>query len=169
MIKGDKVILRACEPGDLDILYWWENDMSIWHVTNTYIPYSRNTLQKYLESLHDIYTDKQLRLIIETGGKPVGMIDLFDFEPYHLRAGIGILIADKNDRHNGLATDALLTLKKYCKDVLGLRILYCSILENNTPSLKLFEKCGFEHNGKKTAWHRDGDKFIDEHSLQVIL
>lgn len=169
MIKGEKIILRACEPQDIDHLYEWENDMSVWHVTNTYIPFSKHTLQKYLESIQDIYTDRQLRLLIVADGKPVGMIDLFDFEPYHLRAGVGILIAQQNDRHNGLATDALNTLKTYCRDVLGIRILFCNILVNNTPSLKLFEKCGFQLCGTKPAWHRSGDVMVDEHFFQVIL
>lgn len=169
MIKGEKVILRACEPQDIEQLYQWENDTSVWHVTNTYIPFSRHTLQKYLDSIQDIYTDRQLRLIIETGGKPVGMIDLFDFEPYHLRAGIGILIAAETDRNNGLATDAISALKQYCRDVLAMRILFCNVLETNRPSLRLFEKCGFVNCGTKPNWHKSGEQLIDEHFLQIIL
>lgn len=169
MIKGEKTILRACEPGDIEQLYQWENDMSVWHVTNTYIPFSKHTLQKYLDSIQDIYTDRQLRLLIESDGKAVGMVDLFDFEPYHLRAGLGILIAAPGDRNNGLATDALETLKRYCKETLGMRILFCNVLESNLPSLRLFEKCGFQHCGIKPAWHRSGDTMVDEHFLQVIL
>lgn len=169
MIKGEKTVLRACEPQDLEQLYAWENDMSIWHVTNTYIPFSRHTLQKYLDSIQDIYTDRQLRLVIEHEGKAVGMIDLFDFEPHHLRAGIGILIADVHDRNTGLATDALNALINYCRKVIGMRILFCNILADNTPSLKLFEKCGFKVCGTKPGWHRSGNNTIDEHFLQINL
>lgn len=169
MIKGQKIILRASEPTDLDILYQWENDVRTWHVTNTYIPYSKATLQKYLESVQDIFSDKQLRLIIEENNSPVGMIDLFDYEPFHQRAGLGILIAEELNRNNGLATDALETLKKYCKTQLGIRILFCNILENNIPSLRLFEKCGFVKCGTKTKWHKQGNEFVDEHFFQVEL
>lgn len=161
--------MRACEPQDIDQLYQWENDTTVWHVTNTYIPFSKHTLQKYLDSIQDIYTDRQLRLIIESEGRAVGMLDLFDFEPYHLRAGIGILIAEQSDRDKGLATDAIEALKKYCKEFLGMRILYCNILANNTPSLRLFEKCGFTYCGTRTAWHRVGSQMIDEKIFQVIL
>src|SRR6478735_2119992 len=104
MIKGQKIILRASEPYDIDIMYQWENDVRSWHVTNTFIPFSKNTLQKYLESVQDIFSDKQLRLIILEKDVPIGMIDLFDYEPFHQRAGIGILIADEMNRNNGLAT-----------------------------------------------------------------
>lgn len=169
MIKGEKITLRACEPNDIDFLYKWENDYSLWHITNTYIPFSKNTLIKYLESIQDIYTDKQLRLLIESEGTPVGMIDLFDYEPYHQRAGIGILIADQVNRSQGLATDALNALKAYCKSTLGIRLLFCNILVNNEPSISLFEKCGFEKCGVKPKWHKQGDEFVDELIYQAVL
>lgn len=169
MIKGEKIILRATEPNDLDTMYQWENDVRTWHVTNTFIPFSKNTLQKYLESVQDIFSDKQLRLIISENNSLVGMIDLFDYEPFHQRAGIGILIADELKRNNGLATDALETLIKYCKQQLGIRILFCNILEDNLPSLHLFEKCGFQKNGIKPNWHKSGDKLIGEYFLQIEL
>jgi diamine N-acetyltransferase len=58
--------LRALEPEDLETLYAWENDMSIWQLSNTLIPFSKFTLKQYLEtSKMDIYEAKQLRLIIE--------------------------------------------------------------------------------------------------------
>jgi diamine N-acetyltransferase len=169
MIKGEKIILRACEPADLDMLYNWENNISIWHVTNTYIPFSKNTLQKYLESIQDIYSDKQLRLIIEYNSKPVGIIDLFDYEPFHQRVGLGILIASEEDRNHGLATDAIQALKTYCKKQLDIRILFCNVLENNQPSLRLFEKSGFAVCGKKPKWHKVNGELVDEYFLQVEL
>lgn len=161
--------MRACEPSDIDLLYRWENDYSIWHVTNTYIPFSKNTLTKYLDSVQDIFTDKQLRLMIDFNGKAVGMIDLFDYEPYHQRAGIGILIADLADRSQGLASDAMQTLKSYCKNTIGLRILFCNILVNNEASIRLFEKSGFEKCGLKPKWHKQGDELIDELMYQILI
>lgn len=92
-IKGENIHLRALEPEDVDVLYKWENNREIWHVSNTQTPFSRYVLEQFLVNAHeDIYTNKQLRLIISPNESdiPVGAIDLFDFDPYHLRAGIGI-------------------------------------------------------------------------------
>jgi len=41
--------LRALEPEDLEILYAWENDMNIWHLSNTLIPFSKSTLNNILK------------------------------------------------------------------------------------------------------------------------
>lgn len=169
MIKGEKIVLRACEPEDLDLLYQWENDTTMWNVTNTYIPFTRSTLRKYLDSVQDIYTDKQLRLILLHENRPLGMIDLFDYEPHHGRAGIGILIAETNDRAKGYASDTMNTLKRYCKEVLGMRILFCNVLESNHPSRNLFERSGFVQVGLKPQWHRTLDTYEDEIMYQILL
>jgi len=93
-LKYGKISLRPLEPEDLDLLYIWENDVNIWKVSNTLAPFSRYILKQYIEeSYKDIYESKQLRLIIQDEqGIPVGAVDLFDFDPYHARAGVGILI-----------------------------------------------------------------------------
>mgnify|MGYP006309172521 FL=1 len=116
VLVNRQISLRALEPEDLEILYRWENDTGLWHLSNTLVPYSRYLLKEYLEhSRKDIFELKQLRLIIELNEdkRPVGAIDLFDFDPFHRRAGIGILIAEKSDRKKGYAREALETLKEY--------------------------------------------------------
>ena len=95
---GPNLLLRAPEPADIDILFGWENDMRIWHLGNTLAPYSRFAIEQFvLNTDNDIFATKQLRLMIdwhtsETGLITIGSIDLFDFDPFHKRAGIGILI-----------------------------------------------------------------------------
>src|SRR2546421_12755893 len=123
---GELIQLRALEPSDLEQLYQWENDTAIWSVSGTLAPFSRFVLEQYLASSHeDIYSNKQLRLIIdltvsddedETDDAPcsIGCIDLFDFDPKHRKAGVGILIADRSYRGKGDATEALHLLIDYC-------------------------------------------------------
>ena len=106
-IEGRTIRLRAVEPGDVDLMYEWENDCDIWPVSGTTEPFSRHQLERFVERHQDIVgvlCDGQLRLIIETllSSKPVGAIDLFEYDPIHRRAGIGILIYEQSDR--GAAT-----------------------------------------------------------------
>jgi len=141
-----KISLRPLEPEDIDLLYQWENNIEIWEVSNTKTPFSKHILAQYLkESAKDIYETKQLRLIIQNENlEPVGAIDLFDFEPYHLRAGVGILIHNKSNRNLGFATDTLQALSNYTFEILGLKQLYANISADNSVSIHLFEKSGFE-------------------------
>lgn len=169
-LKGQQVSLRALEPGDIDLLYDWENDPENWNISNTQTPFSRFVLEQYLASAHaDIYTAKQLRLMIcDAGGKAVGSIDLFDFDPNNMRAGVGILIADKSERRKGFASEALDLLKNYCFEILNLHQVYCNILTDNESSILLFQKHGFLITGIKKQWIRSGSGYKDELLLQLL-
>ncbi len=156
-LQNQYISLRAIEPGDIDVIYRWENDTENWKVSNTQVPFSRFVLEQYIATAHqDIYSVKQLRLIICNGeNKSVGCIDLFDFDPNHLRSGIGILIADKSDRRKGYASEALELLIKYCFSTLNLHQLYSNITSDNEASVLLFQKHGFQITGIKKQWIRD--------------
>ena len=169
-LQGQNISLRAIEPGDIDVLYQWENDTETWKVSNTQTPFSNFVLEQYIASAHqDIYSTKQLRLIIcNSGNKSIGCIDLFDFDPNNLHAGIGVLIADKSDRRKGYASEALEILTEYCFQFLNLHQIYCNITTDNESSVLLFQKHGFQITGIKKQWIRDGDKFKDELLLQKI-
>lgn len=170
MWKGEKIILRAIEPGDIDIHYRWENNVKNWNITNTSIPFSRETLMQYISSVKDIYADKQFRFVIDTHeGKPVGFIDLFEFDPIHKRAGVGILIGEDEDRGKGYAADALAVLINYCREILRLQNLFCNILVSNNTSVKLFEKYHFKPVGTKSSWHWNGKEWEDELLYQLPL
>ena len=169
-LQSENITLRALEPEDIDYLYQWENDAENWKVSNTQAPFSRFVLEQYIATAHqDIYSIKQLRLMIcDKQNKPVGCIDLFDFEPSHLRAGIGVLIADKTERRKGYASEALELLIDYGHQTLNLHQLYCNITIDNEASVLLFQKHGFQITGIKKQWIREGGKFIDELLLQRI-
>jgi diamine N-acetyltransferase len=168
------IVLRALEMEDIDLLYTWENDRDIWRVSNTLTPFSRYILERYMEnSYQDIHQAKQLRLMIDAAFendhfRTVGAIDLFDYDPFHLRAGIGILIGKTVDRQQGIATHALQELIKYSFDTLQLHQLYCNVTADNLASLQLFRNAGFEDAGVKKDWIKTRYGFIDEVFLQLI-
>lgn len=170
-LKYGKISLRPLEPEDIDLLYHWENNSEIWEVSNTKTPFSKHILAQYiLESVKDIYETKQLRLIIQNIDlNPVGAIDLFDFEPYHLRAGVGILIHNNSDKNKGYASDALKALSKYTFEILGLKQLYANITTDNTNSIKLFENLGFVKVGIKKNWLKTASGWKDEILFQKML
>lgn len=145
--------LRALEPSDLDDLYKWENNKDVWLHSDTTRPLSKETLQLYVRSVNDIYTDKQVRFIIEVDGNSVGCVDLFDYHPLHQRAAVGIIL-DPQHIGKGYALAALEELKNYAFQNLGLHQLHCTILDGNTKSIQLFERAGFKLAGHRLDWYR---------------
>ena len=99
MLNKANIVLRAPEPHDVDFLFQLENDPQFWHLSNTTVPFSRFDLEQYiLLADRDVFKAKQARFIIEliesNHKNLIGAIDLFDIEPKHQRAGIGIMIIE---------------------------------------------------------------------------
>lgn len=171
MLQNDSIRLRAPEPEDIDILFQWENDVSLWVLSESTVPISKHLLVEYIQSAQtDIFSAGQLRLIIESikePGKRLGAVDIFDFDSRNLRAGLGILI-DKTQREKGYASQALRLTIQYCFEHLGLHQLYCNIQKNHLESLRLFQNKGFQLVGLKKDWLRVGHEFEDVFLLQRI-
>jgi len=170
---GPNILLRAPEPSDIDTIFRWENDIRIWHLGNTITPFSRFAIEQFVMNIeNDIFASKQLRLMIDwhssgSGAITVGSIDLFDFDPYHKRAGVGILI-DASSRQHGFASEALSLLIEYCFSTLNLHQLYCNIEQNNIESIRLFTKAGFISCGTKKEWLLREEQWTDELMFQLI-
>lgn len=169
LFKGEKISLRALEPTDLELIYFWENDPEVWEVSHTLTPFSKFVLTQYLETQHlDIYTSKQLRLVaIDKNRRPIGLIDLFDFDPKHKRAGVGVLV-NKDVRGRGVAKEALELMQDYCFNHLDLNQLYANIGCDNAKSISLFENLGYEKVGVKKAWIKTSEGFTDEALYQKL-
>ncbi len=170
LLCGQKIKLRALEPEDLQFLFNTENNEIFWEVSHTQTPFSKFVLKQYLEHAHlDIYEAKQLRLIIEENDSknPVGMIDLFDFNPQHQRAGVGVLISEEYQQ-NGYALEALELLIKYCFTHLNLHQLFANITEDNTKSITLFTKHNFTQVGVKKDWILSEGNYKNEILFQLI-
>ncbi len=169
-LSGKSIFLRALEPSDIDFLFETENDVSLWHVSQTIQPFSKHILELYIDSAKaDIYEAKQLRLVIcqkETTAL-CGFIDLYDFDPRNNRAGVGIVIAE-TFRNKGFASEAIQVLIDYAFNFLNLFQLYACVEENNQASLTLFSKFGFEKTGIRKQWNRSAAGYQDEIFLQLI-
>jgi len=164
--------LRALEPSDVDLLYKWENNASIWHLSNTLTPFSRFALEQYvLNAGDDIFTAKQLRMMIDLHradpAKTIGCIDMFDFDPVNMRAGIGIMIVEE-EREKGYASESLDLILDYAFNLLRLHQLYANVIATNKASIELFKKKKFHVVGIKKDWIRMGDDWADEYLLQLI-
>ncbi|MCB9205602.1 MAG: GNAT family N-acetyltransferase [Flavobacteriales bacterium] len=203
LLKGEKVTLREMRADDRDLIHDWENRPELKYLGDEHETLSKEQIADFIERASgDIYTDGQLRLMIDLhpstslraqrGNRPegvhrndnlsaqgdcfgrsslamtVGCIDLFEFDQHNQRAGVGILIAETENRKRGHAKEALNLLTNYCFEVLNLRQLYCHIPVDNEASLRLFSTCGFEETGRCRNWVKKGNAFIDAVFMQRL-
>ena len=171
MLKGNKIVLRAMEPADASLLFKWENNSELWHISETLAPYSLHQLNYFIEQSisQDIYSSRELRLMISNNDDIVlGIVDLFQFDPKNKRVGIGVLV-HKDYRKQGIASESIALIKDYCFTHLQLQQIWCTISTQNIESISLFNKAGFEKSGLLKQWNINScSNFEDVLILQCI-
>ena len=169
-MKDGKINLRALEMEDLEFLYEVENDRSLWGVGCTNVPYSRQTLIDYIASASaDIYADKQVRFIIEDEQhQTIGMADLVNFDPRHLRAELGVVIR-REKRGKGYAQEAIRQILVYSKQILHLHQVYAVVSVKNEKAAKMLEATGFKSGKMLKDWLFEGEKYENAYLFQSFL
>ena len=162
--------LRALEPEDIDVLYSIENNKDLWKYSNRNEPYSKYTLKKYIEIQNqEISESKQKRFVLSNNDKIVfGFIDLFDFETFHRRAGIGLVILS-DYRNKGFGSKGLELIEYHSKLYYNLHLLYANVAYENKESNLLFKKMKYDLVGVKKKWNYYNNSFHDECLYQKIL
>ena len=189
LLTSARLRLRAIEPEDAMLMFRHENDTTQWDSSATLQPISRSSIRQFISaSTGDIYTDGQLRLVVEAIDNkintsqeqtdanlgdaalyhPIGFVDLTDFSARHLRAEVGIAILPQF-QNMGFGQEALSLLEQYARDMLFIHQLYAYVSENNAGGKHLFIKSGYLHTGTLKDWLRTGDVHVSVDFFQKIL
>ena len=165
------------EPEDVIQLHAWENSSNDWWMGASVTPIGMSAMRRFVEGTHDLYQDRQLRLMLDVLGqgsnfpsaKTIAAIDLYDFDPRQLRAGVAVHV-DAEHRRQGHAREGLALLSKYAQQHLGLRQLYAEIPARHKASVGLFESAGYTVTGRRNQWIRTPDgAWEDVLTLQCLF
>ncbi len=169
-LQNERVSLRAIEHEDIDVLFNLENDVDLWKYSNRFQPFSKDLLKNYIANAHkDFFDIRQVKFsIVDQKKTLIGFIDLFDHEPLHHRAGVG-LVVQKENRGKGYGTAALELIGDYAKNHLQLHQLYVNIAVENKISIQLFVRQGYFFAGTKKDWNFYEGQFHDESVYQKII
>ena len=135
LFSSEQVRLRALEPEDLDFLYLWENDAELRESGNTLVPIGRNRLKEYIEkSSEGLMELGMMRLVIclSDDDKPIGAIDLYEYDAFHRRVAVGLFVIPEY-RRLGIAVESLRKISHYVLDYLRLHQIIAYVLEDNKP------------------------------------
>ena len=144
ILRDDKVLLRAIEEEDAQILMDLINDPEIENAVYGWsYPVSLSAQKKWIVNLRN---DSTVRYAIEFERKMVGVaiISLIDMKNRTANMNIKLL---KSARGKGVATRTVNLLMQYCFEELNLHCLTANVIERNSDSRKLWEKLGFQQDG----------------------
>jgi diamine N-acetyltransferase len=162
--------LRLLELSDLEFLERIENDTRLWKYSNTTEPFSNEVLKIYIQNAKQDIVDagQQRFVIVDSDSNKLGLIDLFDYEPKHARAAVGVVIIEEY-RGKGYAKEGLRLLEEKAIQKLNLHQLYAGVSIENTPSRTLFKAAGYIETAVKKDWSYYENQFHDEIIVQKFL
>lgn len=166
-VIGKKVILRAIEPEDLEMLRQLKNDPWTESMVVGWSPPIAKVQQVnwYQNMIHE---KNSLRFVIETTRQgAVGYAAFTDIDWKNRCARAGIMLV-KESIAQGLGLDAVMAGTRYAFDELQLNRLEADILAYNSVSWRIAEKAGYKLEGtKRQAVYKNG-KYHDLKSYAIL-
>lgn len=164
MNNNKKIVLRAPEPEDLELLYTIENDIDTWDICSARVNYSRYAIKQYLAGQpQEITTAGEVRLIITDNetSEAVGIIDLTSYSATNRSAEIGITLL-REYRGKGYGRAAIKAMERYAKEALNLRMLYAHTLaDKNSIAKNLFLHSNYIPVAVLPEWHFCNGEYTD--------
>ena len=88
MLEKSEISLRSLEKEDVDFLLNLENDTSIWEVSRTVAPFTKEEIADYISNAkQDIIIAEQYRIVINLKGVQIGCIHLYEYNCKEKKVG----------------------------------------------------------------------------------
>lgn len=162
-LEGETTRLRAIEPSDAERAFRWVNDREVTeHITVVY-PMSMAAEREWTEraSRRNTYADVAFAIEIAATGEHIGVCGLHDGHPINRRSELGVMIGAKEHWGEGYGFDALRTLITFGFREMNLRRIMLRVDENHDRAIALYERLGFQPEGRQRAEHWSRGRPLD--------
>lgn len=147
-MSSNRVYLRALEPDDYKASIKWRKDDDIWNMLGGPKYFVSEAYErKWVEDA--IFNPKDLKLAIclTENDRYIGNVYMTDINNLNRSCTSHILIGEKDCWGKGYAKEALMLAINFMFNERNIHRIQAFILESNTQSLKMHEKCGYEIEG----------------------
>mgnify|MGYP001773434106 CR=1 FL=1 len=161
-IRGKNVILRAISMKDANLLMELINDAETEKMLGgSSFPVSHEGQEKWIVAQTGRTDVLRCIVALKENEEGIGTVILSDIDTKNGVAQVHIKLDKQRGRGKGYGSDALNTIVNYAFDEMRLNCIYGDVLEYNTVSRKLFEKCGFHRDGVLRSRVYKGGRYIN--------
>ncbi len=145
MIRGKKIYLRSLENSDIDFMLTLVNDQELayWEGRNEFLV-SEEKQKKWFESFKD--TGHRFIVCDQETNERLGYFS-FKFTNTISNNGLVAIKLVQESRGKKIGTDTLKTAMSFLFNKINVRRLHTHIVDFNSASQKLFEKCFWVQEG----------------------
>ncbi|WP_424888439.1 GNAT family N-acetyltransferase [Streptomyces sp. XH2] len=158
MLTGDLVRLRPLEPADAETMWRWNNDPEIGRWMFGGYPESLAQITERFAALpRNSYAGTFLGVEPLGEERLIGSVRLRDAAPETGAAELDLRIGDKDCWGRGYATDTVRVICRFGFDELRLHRIALTVVADNEPARRVYEKAGFVEEGRqRECFRRDG-------------
>lgn len=165
-LRGDRVVLRPLERGDLARCVGWFNDREVTYFLGRDGPLTMEEEERWFAN-YKAKTD-ELIFAITIDARHIGNVGLHGIDRSNRRADLGILIGEKELWSRGFGTDALRAVLRYAFHDLHLNKVSLDVIAYNDRAVRVYERLGFVREGVKREDLLKRGRFVDVIRMSVL-
>jgi RimJ/RimL family protein N-acetyltransferase len=144
------IFLRSLEETDIERTFRWHNDARLYEkLGDPFRPVSKTTELDWLRQKASYsVTEINLAICLNRNGEHIGNIYLREIDWIARKAASHIFIGNDKHRGKGYGQAAVCQLLQLAFLDLNLNRIFLQVLAGNVAAVKLYEKCGFELEGR---------------------
>ena len=172
MIYGEHIRLRAPDRSDLPLFVNWLNDPEVREGLIISLPLSMDEEETWYENMLKRPAPEHPMVIEirqpEDRWLPVGNCGFHNIDWRTRSADVGIFIGEKACWNQGYGTEVMRQLLRHGFNTLNLNRIALEVYETNPRAIRVYEKAGFVHEGRKRqAMYKDGS-YLDVLLMSVL-
>ena len=146
MLKTERILLRAIEEKDLNLMAQWRSNPDVYEYFYEYCPISLK--QQTIWYDNQLKNPNEMNFVISAhDGNAIGTVSIYNIDRRNRKAEWGrLIIGDASKRDAGIGFDAVKLIQEYSFAHLNLHKLYCDALSSNDRAKALYVKLGFRED-----------------------
>lgn len=165
----EEIYFRELRRTDLNGRWpFWFNDPQITEFTKGFYPTTRESQEKYFDSINQSETDVVLAIIDRKTNIHIGNIGLHNINFIHRTAQFGIVLGEKGMWGKGIGSKVWKLMVKYGFQILNLHKINATVMDGNEASLKCALKAGFQIEGRQLEQAYKNGKYYDLIHLGIL-
>ncbi|MEO0581013.1 MAG: GNAT family protein [Bacteroidota bacterium] len=163
-LDGDSLALRAItmEDASEEYLSWLNDPETTKGLETGKFPQTMDQLESYISAMMADRGVIMLAIIEKSSGRHIGNIKLHNFDWISRTGELGILIGNKSVWGKGYGHESCKLIVAYAFDRLNLRKVWLAVYANNPAAIHIYQKLGFEEEGKLKAHVFSGAAYVDK-------
>ncbi|EXG83685.1 acetyltransferase, ribosomal protein N-acetylase [Clostridium sp. ASBs410] len=150
LFESDKIILRKMRLEDTELYHQWRNDIEVMQSTAPLLDvYNIKETEEFVTHvILGSHFSKSYIIVERKSEKPIGVTSLINIDYKNRNAECIIDIGDKEVWGKGYGTEAMKLIIDFGFLEMNLHRIFLRVFSFNCRAIKLYEKLGFQQEGK---------------------